>query len=85
MSVSDLCKAPGRLAPFDARRIEAHAAAADTAGFLHPVQRGLIHRRAWLTIFSKEFFVSVVSFVLNRPVVSRHRTAKRPGHDKPRF
>jgi indole-3-acetate monooxygenase len=36
----------------DARRIAARAAAADTAGFLHPVQRALIHRRGWLKMLA---------------------------------
>jgi alkylation response protein AidB-like acyl-CoA dehydrogenase len=36
----------------DARRIERHAAAADTARFLHPVQQALLHRRGWLKMLA---------------------------------
>jgi alkylation response protein AidB-like acyl-CoA dehydrogenase len=36
----------------DARRIERHARAADTARFLHPVQQALLHRRGWLKMLS---------------------------------
>lgn len=36
----------------DARRIAAYAAAADSAGFLHPVQRAVIHRRHWLKMLA---------------------------------
>ena len=36
----------------DIRRIERHARAADTAGFLHPVQRTLLHQRGWLKMLA---------------------------------
>lgn len=36
----------------DARRIERHAASADAAGFLHPVQQALLHRRGWLKMLA---------------------------------
>jgi alkylation response protein AidB-like acyl-CoA dehydrogenase len=36
----------------DLRRIRQHAAAADTAGFLEPVQQALIHRRGWLRMLA---------------------------------
>jgi alkylation response protein AidB-like acyl-CoA dehydrogenase len=36
----------------DIRRIERHARAADTAGFLHPVQRALLHQRGWLKMLA---------------------------------
>lgn len=36
----------------DARRISQFAAAADTGGFLHPVQQALIHRRGWLRMLA---------------------------------
>lgn len=36
----------------DVRRIERHAAAADAARFLHPVQQVLLHRRGWLTLLA---------------------------------
>lgn len=36
----------------DARRIDAHASAADSAGFLHPVQVAVIHRRHWLKMLA---------------------------------
>lgn len=36
----------------DARRIERHAAAADTARFLHPAQQALLHRRGWLKMLA---------------------------------
>jgi alkylation response protein AidB-like acyl-CoA dehydrogenase len=36
----------------DIRRIERHARAADIAGFLHPVQRALLHRRGWLKMLA---------------------------------
>ena len=40
------------LSELDARRIEAYAAAAEATGFLHPVQRALIHRRGWLKMLA---------------------------------
>jgi len=40
------------LTPADAARLARHAAAADRAGFLHPVQRALIHRRGWLRMLA---------------------------------
>jgi alkylation response protein AidB-like acyl-CoA dehydrogenase len=36
----------------DFRRIRQHAAAADTGGFLEPVQQALIHRRGWLRMLA---------------------------------
>ena len=45
----------GRTAPLaarDARRIAQHAAAADAARFLHPVQQALLHRRGWLKMLA---------------------------------
>jgi len=36
----------------DAHRIERHAAAADVAGFLHPVQQALLHQRGWLKMLA---------------------------------
>jgi alkylation response protein AidB-like acyl-CoA dehydrogenase len=36
----------------DARRIARYAAAADTAGWLHPVQQALLHRRGWLRMLA---------------------------------
>lgn len=36
----------------DSWRIRQHAAAADTAGFLEPVQQALIHRRGWLRMLA---------------------------------
>jgi alkylation response protein AidB-like acyl-CoA dehydrogenase len=42
----------GLLSELDARRIEQYAAAANTAGFLRPVQRALIHRRGWLKMLA---------------------------------
>ncbi|NVM79117.1 alkylation response protein AidB-like acyl-CoA dehydrogenase [Duganella sp. SG902] len=41
-----------QLSQRDARRIERHAAAADAAGFLHPVQQALLHRRGWLKMLA---------------------------------
>jgi len=40
------------LSPFDTRRIQRHAAAADAAGFLHPVHQALLHRRGWLKMLA---------------------------------
>ncbi|MTV41231.1 acyl-CoA dehydrogenase [Duganella radicis] len=40
------------LSPVDAHRIERHAAAADAAGFLHPVHQALLHRRGWLKMLA---------------------------------
>jgi alkylation response protein AidB-like acyl-CoA dehydrogenase len=40
------------LSPRDAQRIGRHAAAADAAGFLHPVQQALLHRRGWLKMLA---------------------------------
>lgn len=40
------------LAARDARRILQHAAAADAARFLHPVQQALLHRRGWLRMLA---------------------------------
>jgi alkylation response protein AidB-like acyl-CoA dehydrogenase len=36
----------------DAARIASHAAAADTDGWLHPVQQALIHSRGWLRMLA---------------------------------
>ena len=36
----------------DARRIERHAATADAARFLHPIQQALLHRRGWLKMLA---------------------------------
>ena len=36
----------------DARRIERHAAAADRARLLHPVQQALLHRRGWFKLLA---------------------------------
>lgn len=36
----------------DRVRLERHAAAADAAGLLHPVQQALIHRRGWLRMLA---------------------------------
>lgn len=36
----------------DAQRIGRYAAAADSAGFLHPVQQALLHRRGWLKMLA---------------------------------
>ncbi len=36
----------------DAARIQARAGAADSAGFLHPVQRAVIHRNGWLKMLA---------------------------------
>ncbi|WP_394782251.1 acyl-CoA dehydrogenase [Undibacterium sp.] len=36
----------------DARRIDHYAASADVAGFLHPVQQALLHRRGWLKMLA---------------------------------
>lgn len=36
----------------DARRITRHAAQADTARWLHPVQQALLHRRGWLRMLA---------------------------------
>jgi alkylation response protein AidB-like acyl-CoA dehydrogenase len=36
----------------DARRIARYAADADTAGWLHPVQQALLHRRGWLRMLA---------------------------------
>lgn len=52
MSIFVSRTSPGLLSEPDARRITAHAAAADTAGLLHPVQRALIHRRGWLKMLA---------------------------------
>ena len=52
MSKSVLSSPAGLLSELDARRLQAHAAAADTAGFLHPVQRAVIHRRQWLKMLA---------------------------------
>ncbi|WP_343731253.1 acyl-CoA dehydrogenase [Duganella sp.] len=41
-----------QLSQRDAQRIARHAAAADIAGFLHPVQQALLHRRGWLTMLA---------------------------------
>jgi alkylation response protein AidB-like acyl-CoA dehydrogenase len=40
------------LAARDAQRIARHAAAADAARFLHPVQQALLHRRGWLKMLA---------------------------------
>jgi alkylation response protein AidB-like acyl-CoA dehydrogenase len=40
------------LSPQDIRRIEQHAAAADAARWLHPVQQALLHRRGWLKMLA---------------------------------
>jgi alkylation response protein AidB-like acyl-CoA dehydrogenase len=36
----------------DARRIARHAAQADCARWLHPVQQALLHRRGWLRMLA---------------------------------
>ncbi len=36
----------------DAQRLRRHAATADRAGFLHPVQQALVHRRGWLRMLA---------------------------------
>jgi len=36
----------------DARRIARHAASADQAGWLHPAQQALLHRRGWLRMLA---------------------------------
>jgi alkylation response protein AidB-like acyl-CoA dehydrogenase len=36
----------------DARRIDRHAASAAAAGFLHPAQQALLHRRGWLKMLA---------------------------------
>jgi len=36
----------------DAERIDRHAAAADVAGWLHPVQQAVLHRRGWLRMLA---------------------------------
>jgi indole-3-acetate monooxygenase len=43
---------PVDLPAVDRARLRRHAAAADAAGFLHPVQQGLIHRRGWLRMLA---------------------------------
>ncbi|MRV71765.1 acyl-CoA dehydrogenase [Duganella sp. FT92W] len=40
------------LSPADDARLRRHAGAADGAGFLHPVQQALIHRRGWLRMLA---------------------------------
>jgi alkylation response protein AidB-like acyl-CoA dehydrogenase len=40
------------LSAADARRIARHAAHADGAGWLHPVQQALLHRRGWLRMLA---------------------------------
>ncbi|HEY1152007.1 MAG TPA: acyl-CoA dehydrogenase [Pseudoduganella sp.] len=40
------------ISKLDAERIRQHAAAADAAGFLEPVQQALIHRRGWLRMLA---------------------------------
>ncbi len=52
MSKSVLHHSAALLSASDTRRIAAHAAEADRAGFLHPVQRALIHRRGWLKMLA---------------------------------
>ncbi|HEV7814574.1 MAG TPA: acyl-CoA dehydrogenase [Janthinobacterium sp.] len=41
-----------QLTQLDARRIASHAAAADAARWLHPVQQALLHRRGWLKMLA---------------------------------
>lgn len=43
---------PCPITPLDAARLERHAASADAARFLHPVQQALIHRRGWLRMLA---------------------------------
>jgi alkylation response protein AidB-like acyl-CoA dehydrogenase len=43
---------PAQLSARDARRIARCAAAADSAGWLHPVQQALMHRRGWLRMLA---------------------------------
>lgn len=43
---------PGQLSERDASRIARYAADADTAGWLHPVQQALLHRRGWLRMLA---------------------------------
>jgi alkylation response protein AidB-like acyl-CoA dehydrogenase len=43
---------PSPLSDRDARRIARHAAQADAARWLHPVQQALIHRRNWLRMLA---------------------------------
>jgi len=43
---------PAPLSDRDARRIARCAAAADAAGWLHPVQQALLHRRGWLRMLA---------------------------------
>ena len=40
------------LSDVDGRELHEHAAAAETTGFLHPVQCALIHRREWLKMLA---------------------------------
>lgn len=42
----------GMLSPRDGARLMRYAAAADRAGFLHPVQQALVHRRGWLRMLA---------------------------------
>jgi alkylation response protein AidB-like acyl-CoA dehydrogenase len=43
---------PTPLSERDLRRIARHAANADSAGWLHPVQQALLHRRGWLRMLA---------------------------------
>lgn len=43
---------PAQLSERDLRRIARHAAAADSTGWLHPVQQALLHRRGWLRMLA---------------------------------
>jgi len=42
------------LSDSDARRLGTYAGAADAAGFLHPVQRAVVHRRGWLKMLAPQ-------------------------------
>jgi alkylation response protein AidB-like acyl-CoA dehydrogenase len=52
MMLSPSMLPPSPLTPTDAARLARHAAAADRAGFLHPVQQALLHRRGWLRMLA---------------------------------
>ncbi|QJE03389.1 acyl-CoA dehydrogenase [Massilia forsythiae] len=52
MAFTSTTSAASLLLERDARRIARHAAAAERAGWLHPAQRALLHRRGWLRMLA---------------------------------
>jgi alkylation response protein AidB-like acyl-CoA dehydrogenase len=50
--VSEPMNLTSSLSDRDARRIARYAAQADAAGWLHPVQQALLHRRGWLRMLA---------------------------------